>query len=383
MEKILIIHNEYQQKGGEDVAVSKEIEILSKNFNVETLIFNNQIQNYISLLFSFFSITNPNSNRRLKEKLKTFNPDLVYIHNTWFKASLGIFKILQKENYKTFVKLHNFRYFCTKSFLKSNHIKKGSICNACGSSGENTLFFNKYFENSFLKSLLVNHYGKKYYKILNKEFITKIVLTNHHKKFLLELGISKNVYVNPNFIPDFSKNISVEKENVLVYAGRISDEKGVQEVISSFLDSELDSFILKIIGVGPALDRLKRKYKNKNIEFLGALDNEETLNIISKAKAVLTGTKLFEGQPTLLCEASALGIVSIFPMTGGIQEFFPTDNLFSFEQFNYKDLISKINLLKSDDKVKKQSFSNKKYLNTYLSEEKIIKNLEKAFYETK
>ena len=116
---------------------------------------------------------------------------------------------------------------------------------------------------------------------------------------------------------------------------------------------------------------------------MGALDNEETLNIISKAKAVLTGTKLYEGQPTLLCEASALGIVSIFPMTGGIQEFFPTDNLFSFEQFNYKDLISKINLLKSDDKVKKQSFSNKKYLNAYLSEEKIIKNLEKAFYETR
>ena len=80
---------------------------------------------------------------------------------------------------------------------------------------------------------------------------------------MLELGISKNVYVNPNFIPDFSKNISVEKENVLVYAGRISDEKGVQEVISSFLDSELDSFILKIIGVGPALDRLKESIKIK------------------------------------------------------------------------------------------------------------------------
>ena len=31
----------------------------------------------------------------------------------------------------------------------------------------------------------------------------------------------------------------------------VFDEKGVQEVISSFLDSELDSFILKIIGVGP------------------------------------------------------------------------------------------------------------------------------------
>ena len=33
----------------------------------------------------------------LKVKLKTFKPDIVYIHNTWFKANLGIFDILKKE----------------------------------------------------------------------------------------------------------------------------------------------------------------------------------------------------------------------------------------------------------------------------------------------
>ena len=32
MEKILIIHNEYQQLGGKDIAVNKEIDILSNYF---------------------------------------------------------------------------------------------------------------------------------------------------------------------------------------------------------------------------------------------------------------------------------------------------------------------------------------------------------------
>ena len=31
--------------------------------------------------------------KRLKTILSEFNPDIVYVHNTWFKASLGIFKI--------------------------------------------------------------------------------------------------------------------------------------------------------------------------------------------------------------------------------------------------------------------------------------------------
>ena len=34
--------------------------------------------------------------------------------NTWFKASLGIFKILENRKIKTIVKLHNFRYFVPK-----------------------------------------------------------------------------------------------------------------------------------------------------------------------------------------------------------------------------------------------------------------------------
>ena len=87
---------------------------------------------------------------------------------------------------------------------------------------------------------------------------------------------------------------------------------------------------------------LKEKYKINNIQFLGQLSNKETVDLISKSKAVLSATKLYEGQPTLLCEASLNGKASLFPDSGGINEFLPNDYEFIFEQFNYEDLEKKI-----------------------------------------
>ncbi len=50
-----------------------------------------------------------------------------------------------------------------------------------------------------------------------------------------------------------------------------------------------------------------------------------TISQIKNARAVITATKMFEGQPRLLCEASSLGIPSIYPSFGGMDDFFPDD----------------------------------------------------------
>ena len=54
-----------------------------------------------------------------------------------------------------------------------------------------------------------------------------------------------------------------------------------------------------------------------SIEFLGEVENESS-KIIKNSRAVVTATGLFE--PTLLCEASTLGVPSVF-QNGGIGEF--------------------------------------------------------------
>ena len=54
-------------------------------------------ENFIYTFLSFFTLVNIKSNRLIKKELNKFNPDYVYIHNTWFKVSLGVFKLLEQK----------------------------------------------------------------------------------------------------------------------------------------------------------------------------------------------------------------------------------------------------------------------------------------------
>ena len=111
VKKILIVHNNYQNTGGEDLAVTNEVALLKKDYIVDTLFFSNKIDNYLSTIFWLIFGTNKQSVNKLKKKIEEFQPDIAYVHNTWFRASIGIIDTLSKQNIKTVVKLHNFRYF--------------------------------------------------------------------------------------------------------------------------------------------------------------------------------------------------------------------------------------------------------------------------------
>jgi len=383
MKRIIVIHNKYRILGGEDIAVENEIIFLKKHFQVKEIYFENTISNYFHQAVAFLTNNNKRSKKKLSDIINEFNPDLAYVHNTWFKSSLGIFKVLETNNINTVLKLHNFRYDCTRFYLSSNHIREGEVCFKCGYEKKSNGVFNKYFRDSFLKSFFVIWYGKAYFKILNKSKLKILVLTKFHHDFLVSLGLDRSkVKIFRNSLN--VKNISEERSQVqdyIIYAGRISNEKGVRELLDSFLDSELKDTSIKIIGEGPELSALKNKYKNSKIEFLGLISNEEVKKIMQEAKAVITGTKLYEGQPMLLCEASSLGVPSIFPRFGGISEFYPSESKLSFEQFNYEDLKQKINLLSNSELLEIEGKNNKNFILDILDRDNLIEHFKKIINE--
>ncbi len=382
MKKILIIHNKYQNIGGEDIAVDNEVSLLKNYFEVETLFYSNNISNYLSQVISFILNRNDKSTKILEKKIRDFKPDVVYVHNTWFKASLGIFKLLSREKIKTIIKLHNFRYFCTKSYLSKNHFKNGEVCGACGISKSEIGIFNKYFANSFLKSLLMVRYGRKYYNTLKNSEFKIVVLTNFHKQFLEKLEFDENkVHVIPNYL-DFNNSENVSKENCIVYAGRISKEKGLQNLIESFLRSDISDWDLKIFGDGPQLKELLKKYDaHNNIQFLGVKPNQEVLKNIKMSRAVITATTLYEGQPTLLCEASTMGIPSIYPKNGGIDEFFPTNYELSFNLSENQDLIAKMNSLNDEKYIDEIGMKNQNFIYECLKKDKIMQRFNRIIHD--
>lgn len=345
MKKILVINTKYKQFGGEDSNFKEEVKFLKQFYDIEVLKFDNSIKLQFIDLIGFFLLTNFLSNKQLKNKLQTFKPDFVYIHNTWFKANLGIFKILKKQNISTILKIHNFRFACTDTFRSKLHFNYDLVCYKCGNKRKKLNLFNKYFKNSYLKSFFVILYGKKYIKIMRQQQLKIIVLNSFYFEFLLQKKIdNKKIFVINNPIEVIEQSKYFVNSDYVVYAGSLVEQKGIEELIQAWRDSNIN-LTLKIVGIGDLERQLKNKYSSTNIEFTGFLENSESLEIIKKSRAVITATKMFEAQPRLLCEASSLGIPSIYPSFGGMDEYFPDDYRLSFEQFNYKDLIKKISLL--------------------------------------
>jgi glycosyltransferase involved in cell wall biosynthesis len=374
MKKLLIIHNEYRNLGGEDIAVNNEIDFLKKYYQVNTIGYDNKITSFLKQGLAFLTAKNKESKNKLIKQLESFKPDYVYIHNTWFKASISVFDELIKRNIKFTIKLHNFRYFCTRSFLIKNHLEGKSFCKACGMSNKRFSFFNKYFNESYLKSFFVIIYGRKYFRILKNENTRLIVLTDFHKHFLIELGFNqKNIFVLPNIISTQNTKAVSKKRNNIIYAGRISDEKGIEELINAFLAANFLETKLNIIGDGPNLVFLKKKYSCNEIIFYGQLERKEVLEMISASKVVVTATKLYEGQPTLLTEASLMAVPSIFPDNGGIKEFFPDNYIFSYSQTEQNDLVDKLKLIETNqDLLERTGYECKKFIEDKLSKERII-----------
>ena len=343
------MHNFYKEFGGEDSNIYEEIDFLKKKYEILFFYEENKKALNVYDLLSFIFRSNIKTNKKFVDTINDFNPDTVYIHNTWFKINLGIFKILKRKKIKVILKIHNFRYKCGKHLTAKKHINPDVRCHACGFEKPFLFFFNKYYSESLLKSIFLYFYSLKYIKILKQYPLTLIVLNEFHKRKLISQGVNdEKIQVIYNPI-NFENHISVEKSLSLVYAGRISKEKGVEEVITSWMNSRVSHFSLYIIGEGNLKTTLEKKYNYKNLHFLGHLPNEQVLDYIRNAKAVVTATKLYEGQPRLLCEASSLGTISIYPSFGGMDEFFPKLYKYSFKQFDYQDLERKLNLL--NDKI--------------------------------
>tara|TARA_X000000950_G_scaffold183047_1_gene221777 strand:- start:3396 stop:4547 length:1152 start_codon:yes stop_codon:yes gene_type:complete len=378
MKKILVINTKYKYFGGEDANIVEELDILRNNYDVKYLEFNNSGRLNFYDYLSFLTNSNLNSNKLLNETLKNFKPDIAYIHNLWFRAGLKIFDILLKNKIKVVIKIHNYRFDCTKFYLSKNHLNDDEFCLKCGYTSKYRYSFNRYFKESYLKSLTAVRFSKTFINKLSKYSMNVCVLNNFQKNFLNNniKNISIKRLPNPIQISE-NQNISYNvSSDYVVYAGLLTKEKGIDKLLETWDKLEIKNLTLKIIGTGPLENDLKKAYKSENIKFLGFLENQQSLRYVKNSKAVITATRMYEAQPRLLCEASSFGVPSIYPSFGGMNEYFPEGYDLNFEQYNYKDLEEKILLLNNKKYLEENSKKVFDYFNESLSDDSYLKKFE-------
>ena len=114
---ILVAHNYYIQRGGEDSVFENEIKALKdaghnvikySRHNDET-----KKSGFIKrILFFFEAINSKKTIKDLKDIIKKNKIDIAHIHNTFPLISPSIYRFLRKNHIKIVQTIHNYRFLC-------------------------------------------------------------------------------------------------------------------------------------------------------------------------------------------------------------------------------------------------------------------------------
>ncbi|MDO8583648.1 MAG: glycosyltransferase family 4 protein [bacterium] len=122
---------------------------------------------------------------------------------------------------------------------------------------------------------------------------------------------------NPTDLPTRS---AIRGGGYLLFAGRLSREKGLASVIEA---AAATGTAIKIAGKGPEEERLRHLAKEKNakqVSFLGYLEKEEMERVRNHAEAIVLPTLSYENCSGALLEGMAHGLPCLATRIGGNPE---------------------------------------------------------------
>ena len=220
--------------------------------------------------------------------------------------------------------------FMLSSSIKTHFMKKYDIVHAHNipsakamknAKGKKILTLHGIFSEQIdmLHGKTTGKMSKKYENDALKWADAITVVSKEAFDYYVNLGY--NVFQIPNAIDISSLSSDVDRRypNQVIFAGRLSHEKGVDLLIeiAQKLPNETD---LIILGSGPEEKRIQDLTKTqKNIHFLGYQNKEKTISLI-RGSDVLIQSSLNEGISSTILEAMACNIPIIATNVGGNKE---------------------------------------------------------------
>jgi glycosyltransferase involved in cell wall biosynthesis len=324
--KILLAHNFYQQPGGEDVVFEQERRLLERNgHTVITYKRSNHELEDLSGLGRFAllknTISSKSSKAEIQKILRSENPDLVHIYNTFVMISPSIYSACRDYGVPVVQTLQNYRLMCPGAYL----FRDGKVCEECIDHSllrgiRHGCYRNSHTQTAAVALMLAWHRQMNTYE----ELVDCVVAaTEFSRRKFVAAGFSANkTVVKPNFMdadPGQRKTIG----DYAVFAGRLSQEKGVATILEAW-ESMAQKYPLKIVGDGPLRATLEAQAAARglsgSITFCGRLPRNESIATVKGARFQITPSLWYEGFPMVIVEAFACGVPVLGSRLGSIQE---------------------------------------------------------------
>ena len=321
-DRILLVHNFYQLAGGEDSVLRNEKEMLERHGHFVMLYTrsNDELRSLSGKMKYFFSfLYSRRSYKKIKELIIQNHINIVHVHNTFPLITGAVYQAAHDAGVPVVQTLHNFRFVCPGAL----YMRDGEICEACNQDGLCTAIKHGCYRKSKMQTalsvmaLLYNR-RKKLYEKIN----AYIALTEFNKqKFESEFPWCRNkIYVKPNYVTMTQEQQEEYTESEgYIFVGRLSEEKGIRVLLETFLG--LPGQTLTVVGSGPMeqyVHEFVEHHHLQNIKILGQLPADETMNRLTRSKALIAPSICYEGFPMTIVEAFACGVPVIGSNKGNV-----------------------------------------------------------------
>lgn len=305
--KVLMVHNYYQQGGGEHTVFQNESRLLRENgCTVIPYTKDNKdlkTKPWRLVLLPFTTIWSFKTYHEVKRLIRKHQIDIVHCHNTFPQISPSVYYAAWKCGVPVVQTVHNFRFVCPNGLC----FRDGHVCEDCFTGGLGCALKHGCYRGSRLQTLPVVamlwlHRKLGTYQRLNYIFLTEF----NQKKILNQIKIAGKSFVKPNFeIPQTTRLQTVEK-NKFVFAGRLDSNKGADWLLEVF--AAHPEWTLVLFGKGEYFEKacaMAQKYAN--LQPKGFCTKEKIQKELLTACALLFPSLLYEGFPMSIAESFAVG----------------------------------------------------------------------------
>ena len=269
------------------------------------------------LLYPFRIIYSFEAKKKITEVIDSFKPDIVHMNNINFQLTPSIIYGIKKKGIPIVQTVHDYQMICPNHLLYN--FDKNLPCEKCVKGSHFNCVKNKCIHGSTVKSIL-GVVEAKFYSLLNtyKKVDLYVCPSNFLENKLLSAkefykGKTKTIH---NFI-DKEKFINTHRkeENYIVFVGRLSKEKGIENIAGAA--KLLPEYNFVVAGSGPDEDMLKNI---PNIKLAGFLTGDELTRLMGNAKVLLLPSVCYENCPLSILEAHSMAVPVVTMNSGGMAE---------------------------------------------------------------
>jgi glycosyltransferase involved in cell wall biosynthesis len=306
--RILLVHNFYQQTGGEDLVVADEARLLaSRGHDVaQYSIHNDQVNSLSRLALGHRTIWSRPAYHDVRAAIATHRPDVVHVHNTLPLLSPSVYYAASAEGVPVVQTLHNYRLMCPAAVC----FRDGRVCTDCvGKSVAMGAIRHACYRGSRSASAAVVTM-LSVHRLLGtweRKISVYITLTDLARRLFIESGLAaEKLVVKPNFV-DPDPGSGTGSGGYALFAGRLSVEKGIRTLLQAW-QSVGGRLPLRIVGDGPlGPDVAAAAADNRAVTWLGSREPKDVVSLLREATCLVFPSECYETFGRVIVEAFAAG----------------------------------------------------------------------------